>query len=174
MLRPSVGMEELCLIPDCRIDAVSRATPEKLLIVAQARCRRQHHCPACGRASGAGHSRYRRHPADLACFGQQVRITLRIRRFYCYHPAACSRRTFAERLPDLLTPHARRTHRLRQTHGRIGVALGGEAGSCVLGALGMPTSADTVLRQIRRLPLPATDTAPVVGVDDWAMRKGRT
>jgi hypothetical protein len=38
----------------------------------------------------------------------------------------------------------------------------------------MPASADTVLRLIRRLPLPEPEPPRVVGVDDWALRKGHT
>ncbi len=38
----------------------------------------------------------------------------------------------------------------------------------------MPTSADTVLRLIRRLPLPEVEAPRVVAVDDWALCKGRT
>ena len=38
----------------------------------------------------------------------------------------------------------------------------------------MPTSATTLLRTIRSVPLPAVDRPQVVGVDDWALRKGRT
>ncbi len=37
----------------------------------------------------------------------------------------------------------------------------------------MPTSADTVLRLIRRMPLPEVDAPRVIAVDDWAIRKGR-
>lgn len=38
----------------------------------------------------------------------------------------------------------------------------------------MPTSATTLLRAIRSVPLPNTEQPHVVGVDDWALRKGRT
>ncbi len=130
-------------------------------------------CPDCGRASRAVHSRYLRRPADLPSLGRKVRVGLRVRRFYCRN-AACKRRTFAERLPDLVKPHARRTYRLAEAQGRVGVALGGEAGARLLHRLAMPASADTVLRLIRRLPLPEQDAPRIVGVDDWAMRKGRT
>ena len=51
------------------------------------------------------------------------------------------------------------------------MALGGNAGSRLLHHLAMPASPDTVLRLVRRLPLPAPDPPRVVGVDDWAMRK---
>jgi transposase len=40
--------------------------------------------------------------------------------------------------------------------------------------LSMPTSPDTLLRLVRRAPLPAAKTPRVLGVDDWALRKGRT
>jgi hypothetical protein len=96
-----------------------------------------------------------------------------VRRFYCRN-AACTRRTFAERLPELLGPDARRTLRLAEAQGRVGVALGGEGGARLLQHLSMPASADTVLRLVRSLPLPKQEPPRVVGVDDWAVRKGRT
>ena len=166
-------MNELCPMPGCRVERVTQDGPASLHIAAhglgKAGC-----CPACGRASRAVHSRYYRRPADLPSLGRAVRVGLRMRRFYCRN-LACPRRTFAERLPALVAPHARRTHRLAEAQGRVGVALGGEASARLLPRLGMPTSADTVLRLIRRMPLPEQqDTPRVVGVDDWAIRKGRT
>ena len=56
----------------------------------------------------------------------------------------------------------------------MGLALGGEAGARLLGRLGMATSATTVLRLVRALSLPAAEVPRVVGVDDWAMKKGVT
>jgi hypothetical protein len=130
-------------------------------------------CPDCGTASQAVHSRYQRHPADLPSLGGEVRLHLSVRRFYCRNPA-CVRVTFAEPIPDLLAPRARRTRRLVTTQGRIGVTCGGEAGARLLHILGMPTSADTVLRLVRAIPLPACAPPRILGVDDWARRKGQT
>ena len=96
-----------------------------------------------------------------------------MRRFYCRNPR-CARRTFAERLPELVLPHARRTCRLAAAQSRVGVALGGEAGARLLRHLAMPTSADTVLRLVRLMPLPEVGAPRIVAVDDWAIRKGRT
>jgi transposase len=56
----------------------------------------------------------------------------------------------------------------------MGVFLGGEAGARMLGQIGMPTSGDTVLRLVRCLPLPRRPAPRVLGVDDWARRKGQT
>jgi hypothetical protein len=119
------------------------------------------------------HSRDRRRPVDLPSLGRALSVDLHVRRFYCRN-AACARRTFAERLPELLGPHARRTRRLAEAQGQVGVALGGEGGARLLQHLSMPASADTVLRLVRDLPLPEQAPPRVVGVDDWALRKRRT
>ncbi len=165
-------MNELCPMPGCRVERVARDGPDLLHIAARG-TQPGGRCPDCGRASRAVHSRYRRHPVDLPSLGSRVRVALVVRRFYCRTPS-CARRTFAERLPELVAPRARRTLRLAETQGRVGAALGGEAGAGLLSRLAMPASADTVLRLVRQLPLPEPDPARVVAVDDWALRKGRT
>jgi len=165
-------MNKLCPMPGCRVDAITLDGPDLLHIAAHG-TRPGGRCPCCGRPSRAVHSRYRRRPADLPSLGRRVGVELRVRRFYCRNPG-CPRRTFAERLPDLVAPHARRTSRLGEAQGRTGAALGGEAGSRLLRRLAMPVSADTVLRLIRRMPLPEAEAPRVVAVDDWAICKGRT
>jgi transposase len=157
-------------IPDCRVEQV---TPDNLIHhhIAARGLRRGCCCPDCGRTSRAVHSRYDRHPADLPSLGRTVSIHLRVRRFYCRN-TACPRQTFAERLPNLVAPFARRTRRLAEAQGQTGAALGGEAGARLLAHLSMPASADTVLRLIKATPLPDQPVPRVVGVDDWAKRKG--
>lgn len=105
--------------------------------------------------------------------GRRVHVDLSVRRFCC-RDAKCARHTFAERLQQLVALHVRRTARLVQAQGRAGAALGGEADARLLRRLVMPASLDTVLRLIRGLPLPMLEPPRVVGVDDWAQRKGRT
>jgi transposase len=163
----------LCFLPGCDVDRVIRRDPHQLVIVAHHR--RDHgRCPGCGTISSAVHSRYEHHPTDLPSFGQAVRLRLQVRRFYCHH-LACRRRTFAEPLQTLLPPRARRTRRLARVQGRIGLALGGEAGARLLPHLAMTTRADPLLRLVRRLPLPPPKEPRVLGVDDWAaLRKQRT
>jgi transposase len=165
-------MNKLCPMPGCRIEQITPEDPTILHIAAYA-TRPGGRCPDCGRASRAVHSTYHRRPADLPSLGRAVRVDLRVRRFYCRN-AACTRRTFAERLPELINPHARRTCRVAEAQGRVGAALGGEAGARLLQHRAMPASADTVLRLIRNLPRPEPEPPRVVGVDDWAVRKGRT
>src|SRR4051794_31198385 len=85
-------------------------------------------------------------------------VQLQVRRFYCRNPS-CPRRTFAEPLPDLVRPYARRTSRLSQAQSRVGVALGGEGGARLLAHLSMPASAATVLRLVEAPPA-TTPAAP--------------
>jgi transposase len=118
------------------------------------------------------HSHYTRTLTDLPWQGRAVRIELKARRFFC--PAtACSRQTFAERLPEFVAVSARTTARLQKAQQLIGQALGGEAGARLAAPLGMSTSPDTLLRRVRRAPLPKRPAVRVLGVDDWAWRKGR-
>lgn len=129
-------------------------------------------CPTCQQRSRRVHSYYQRSPTDLPVSDRSVRLYLTVKRFRCQTPG-CSRGTFVERLPDLVTPYAQRTERLTAALGAIAFALGGQAGSRLAAKLSMPTSGDTLLRVIRRMPDPATDEPEVIGVDDWAKRRGR-
>ena len=117
------------------------------------------------------HSRYERHLADLPSLGRLVSVHLWVRRFYCRN-IDCARQTFVERLPKLAVPFARRTCRLAAAQGQTGLALGGEASARLLSGLSMPVSADTVLRLVKATPLPDQPAPRVIGVDDWAKRKG--
>jgi transposase len=128
-------------------------------------------CPLCGQSSTRPHSRYVRKLADLPCHDQPVRIHLEVRRFFC-SSTDCPRRIFAEQMPALAAARARTTVRLHKAHGDIGLALGGEAGARLAGRLHMATSPDTLLRRVRQAPLPAQPVPRVLGVDDWAWRKG--
>lgn len=129
-------------------------------------------CPSCGRCSDRVHSYYFRSPADLPTSDRSVRLHLRLRRFRCLNNE-CGRRTFVEPLPDLLPAHARRTDRLAEAQTHVGFAMGAEAGARLLSLLRMDTSPDTLLRMLHRYPLPEQVVPRVLGVDDWAWRKGR-
>ena len=127
-------------------------------------------CPLCHVQTTRVHSRYTRTVADLSWGAYAVRLQLRVRKFFCDHPA-CPRQIFTERLPQLLAPWARRTQRLAQRLGSIAVALGGTAGAQLSQHLGLPGSRNTLLRLLRGQPVPAHPTPTVLGVDDFALRK---
>ena len=130
-------------------------------------------CPLCGRRSKRVHSRYERTLADLPWGLHAVTVRLRVRRLFCRN-ARCARRIFAERLPDLALPWARQTRRLDARLTALGLALGGSAGVRLGRELGLTSSRNTLLRRVRRAPLPPVVTPSALGVDDWALRKRTT
>lgn len=101
-----------------------------------------------------------------------MKLSLKVRRFRCPEPS-CPRRIFAERLPSLAEPYARKTIRLREILLLVGLALGGEAGARLAERLGMKASPSTLLRRLHSAALPAFEPPEVIGVDDFALLKGR-
>jgi transposase len=128
-------------------------------------------CPTCGRHATQVHSHYCRQLTDTTLGGRPVRIRLRVRRFVCPTPD-CPVRRFAEQLPGLTTRYARRTTALRRVLESIGLALGGRAGTRLATRLGLSTSRNTQLRLVRALPDPPPAAVRVLGVDDFALRRG--
>lgn len=129
-------------------------------------------CPLCGRPASRVHSHYVRSVADIPWHGVPFRLRVQARRFFCEEPT-CPRMIFTERLPDVVAPYARRTTQLADWLRAVGFAVGGSAGRRLLQALGLVTSGDTLLRQVRRTPVPQAPAPRVVGVDDWCFRRSR-
>jgi transposase len=129
-------------------------------------------CPRCGVRSHHVHSRYCRTLRDLPCHGAMLRICLRMRRFYC-RVRDCPRRIFTQQLPTVALPYGRQTFRYREALLAIGYASGGEAGHRLAMQLGIDSSTDTILRVISRSASPeSAEDVKVLGVDDWAWRRG--
>jgi transposase len=124
-------------------------------------------CPDCSTPSRRIHSLYRRLLHDLPWQGRPVTIHVAARRFHCLN-RRCGRRTFAERLTEVARLSSRRTGRLRDLQYHLGLALGGEAGARLAARIAAPTSPDTLLRLAEEVPVPS-----VLGIDDWAWRRGR-
>ncbi|MGW7582953.1 hypothetical protein ACWGLI_17680, partial [Kitasatospora sp. NPDC054769] len=77
-------------------------------------------------------------------------------------------------IPALTSRHARRTTALTAQLTDIALFLGGRAGARISGRLAMTTCRDTLLRLIRALPVPSPGLVPRLGVDEFAVRRGRT
>lgn len=167
----------LCPAPaELQLDEIAFAAPE-LRVHLRAR-RRVVACPVCGHAATRVHSRYHRTLADLPWHGLRVRLELRVRRFFCDVPG-CSRQIFTERLPKTTASYARRTTRAASALQMIALALGGRAGARLAEALGLVASPATLLTQSSGQAGgddhagAASETPRVLGVDDWAWRRGQ-
>ncbi|WP_354199381.1 ISL3 family transposase [Aquamicrobium terrae] len=130
-------------------------------------------CPDCGRLSERVQSHYVRRPADLPLGGRSVELTVLARRFWC-DAVLCSRRIFCERFGDeVLARHGRRTGRLETIVHHLGLALGGRPASAFAARLMMPVSNDTLLRAVRRRSVEHHEELSVIGIDDFAFRRGQ-
>jgi len=171
-----------CLLPSLsllRLDGYEMAmgdSPEERL--------RQHHltlnltstqtkaaCPICGRPSHRIHSHYTRTLTDLPCVAFSLTLIVQVCKFFCSNPD-CRRRIFTERLPGVAAPWARKTVRFVQRLQAIGLSLGGQAGARLGDRLGYASYGSTLLNHLEQLKLPEFKTPKVLGVDDFAFRKG--
>ena len=131
-------------------------------------------CPACGRHSRSRHNTYLRRLRDLPWQGCEVELRLKARRFRCRN-RACTRKIFAEPIPEVARSHARWTTRVSEIIRLIGYTAGGLPGSRILDRLAIPISDDTVLRIVKASDKgSAGDPVRHLGVDDWAWRKGQS
>ncbi len=147
------------------------STKEQLIICATSQSV-QAECPACHEDSQQVHSYYQRSPRDLPVSGQAVQLQLRVRRFRCLNPQ-CSQKTFAERLPDLVVPTARRTIRLTVLLGVYAMESGGEPGARLLKAGGTKVSPDTLLRLAKAMRTQEAAVPSILGIDDFAFCRGQ-
>ncbi len=167
-------LNELCayLLPsDEHLTFRSLILEEQRIILVAATIAPKAACPDCHHLTDHIHSRDQRTLADLPWATAPIDLRLTVRRFACT-TCTCSRQTFTERLPTIAPLYARTTTRLAETQTHTGLALGGAAGARHLARQGLPVSRNTVLRRVRRASLPQGPPPRVIGIDDWAWRKG--
>jgi transposase len=129
-------------------------------------------CPVCGTPSARTHSHYQRTLADLPCVNFKLTLMVQVSKFFCDTPG-CIRRIFTERIPEIAAPWARKTVRLVQRLEAIGLALGGAAGAGLSHQVGTGVCGSTLLNVLEKLPLPEFEVPKILGVDDFAFRKGQ-
>lgn len=129
-------------------------------------------CPDCGVLSGRVHSWYVRHLADAAVGGRPAVIDLSVRRLFC-DASLCARRTFAEQVDGLTIRYGRRTVGLLRMVQALALALAGRAGARLAAVLHIIISRSALLNTVMALPDSCLPTPRVLGVDDFATRRGR-
>jgi transposase len=130
-------------------------------------------CPDCGAWCTQVRGRYRRRLRDAAAGGRRVLIWLAVRLLRCGNDG-CPRASFAEQPDGLAVRYARVTPLLAGQLAAVAAALAGRAGARLARAvLAVPVSRDTLVRVLLALPDPAAGRVRVLGVDDFALRRGR-
>ena len=137
-------------------------------------CQSECSCPICHRSSNRIHSKYVRELSDLPISGFRVRIILLARKYFCDNPE-CGRKIFTERFDCEIRPYYRRLIRSNDLLSRLALELGGNMGATISRYIKIPVSPSTILRMLKRLDIQAkTVTSGIIGVDDWAFKKGST
>lgn len=161
-LAPSgFAVDDVAVVADCvQVQLRSRATSGT--------------CPACRRQGRRVQSRYLRWPADLPFIGRRVELAIVARRFWC-DAVLCCRRIFCEHIDSgVLARYGRRTQRLETILHYLGLALGLRPSAAFANRLMVPVSNDTLLRVVRRRIADPNDELTVIGIDDFAFRRGQT
>jgi len=102
-----------------------------------------------------------------------AQLQLRARKFFCLNKS-CPRKVFTENFSLGILPYARRLCRSIDVLRNIGLEVGGNKGALIGRIVGDPVSSSTMLRLVKQLEIEEPLlTSGIVGVDDWAFKKGR-
>ena len=128
-------------------------------------------CPGCGAETARVHGYYERRAADVPVDGRRVVVRVRVRRMRC-PVLGCQVQTFREQVPGVLERYQRRISRLTAQVSAVARELAGRASARLLPALGVMVSRHTALRVLLKIPLPGAAVPRVLGIDDFALRRG--
>ncbi len=127
-------------------------------------------CPVCGKYSNTIHGYYTRTITDLLVFQSRTIIGLHTRKFKCKNKK-CSRKVFSEQSPYILR-YSRKTIRATKILELLSIELTGNLGSFISKQLLLTVSNSTLIRMAHNQLLPEIQQSKVLGIDDWAYRKG--
>lgn len=128
-------------------------------------------CPYCKEKSHHLHSYYQRTVQDLPICGLPVELLVHSKKHYCHNPD-CNCGIFCDRLGGWIGRYARKTKKLKSSMLTMAKATGGNPSVRLGGHLQIKGSRNTFLRLLRSFPLEGSVTPKVLGIDDWAFRKG--
>ena len=128
-------------------------------------------CPGCATETARVHEYRERTAADIPVDGRRVLARVRVRRMRC--PVLdCRMQTFREQVPGVLDRYQQRISRLTAQVSAVARELAGRASARLLPALGILVSRHTALRVLLKIPLPVLAVPRVLGIDDFALRRG--
>ncbi len=129
-------------------------------------------CPYCQSLSSKRHSVYVRKPQALPCADAAIQLVLSVQRYFCENPS-CTHGTFAERIPETVEFYSRRTIDLEALLKIIAFETSAETVGRICQRLKVSVSPDSVLRLIRKRAAFPIPKVKVLGIDDWALKKGQ-
>lgn len=131
------------------------------------------YCPLCHTTSRHVHSHYQRKVRDLPISGKEVELQICCRKSFC-EQKGCPRKIFAQQCKNCLKPYSRRLERATEQVLSIGLLMGCRPGTRICSLTGLSLSTSTILRVLKRTPVPEIKAPAVLGVHDFAFRRGNT
>lgn len=129
-------------------------------------------CPVCHQKSHSIHDRYERRLTDLPILQLPTHLVVIVHKFRCLNKN-CSRKVFSENF-DCFPRYQRRSSRAQNLLRKLSIELTAEQGKRMTSLLNLSVSASTLLRIAHKEKIPFFETPRVLGIDDWAFRKGKT
>lgn len=129
-------------------------------------------CPVCGKMSTRRHATYKRTLQDTPIHCKQTFLHANVYKYDCENPE-CDCKVFMETLPFAKASQVR-TDALNTLILATSMFLSNEGASKVLALLGIQVSNDTIQRLYDRIEFVDDPDVEEIGVDDVAIRKGRT
>ena len=102
--------------------------------------------------------------------GLAVYAQLQVRRLGCQN--CCPVRTVAEQVPNLVASYARYSAAVCRLFHQFISQVGGEGGQKLLASLPLHASGDRMLAEQQGPLLPSAQDPRVIGIDDFALKKG--
>jgi transposase len=128
-------------------------------------------CPDCGKTSYQVRSRYTRKLMDIPLGSHPVLAMITVRKFRCSNNK-CFRKIFSEQLANTIVPRARKTDRVMRILQTTLVEVSSRKGAYLTEIMKIKQSPSTCLRIVSCLSIPDKKDVEMIGIDDWAFRKG--
>ncbi len=147
---------------------------DKIVIKIKSKTKKQF-CPLCRSESRYHQATYERVIDDLPLFGKSVQLIVTAYKYKCFNPK-CEQKVFCEELHGFAGKYRRRSQRCEDLIAAIGLNTNCESGALICRHMGIDISGDTVIRIILRRAEERSEEkcSDIIGVDDWAYKKGHT
>jgi transposase len=157
---------------DIEITSINE-TSDRIVVEVKSRTKSQK-CPSCGCESNQYHSTYKRKISDLPILGRSVLLIVTAYKYSCNN-IDCNQKVFAEELHGFAGWYRRRTARLEDLILTIASNSSCEGCSRICKYMGIDVSGDTIIRLLMRYAeRQDVSCSEIIGVDDWAYKKGQT
>lgn len=156
-------------LPDIRFSSPI-ISDQQILIPGNSR-KKQAKCPCCKKKSTSVHSFYVRKIRDLSVGEYSVVIHLKVRKFYSEN-MKCDRKIFSEQPGKEVKAYARMTQRTKKKLEKVLIETSANKGVLISMLIHTPVSSSTALRIVHSIPINDCGEVKILGIDDWAYRKG--